>query len=225
MAGESLLAVYDDASQEEVVGCGACSHTANPGQPAVLRFEKAKRNPVGGYSFEQGTDVELSPELQALFSQGGACQGGACLPWVRVQRDPQRFRAALHAARNMGPVTSSRQFYNLIKEYMVSEDQEVFVVVLLDVHANVRGIGEISRGARDRVLTPVPDVLRLPLVDGATQFVVAHNHPSGKTTPSDADKEVTKAIKKGADAVGLLFIDHIIVGANGYYSFHDHRLV
>ena len=225
-AGEPLLAVWEDGREEEVVGCGSCTASTSAGYPAVLRFERAKRNPTGGLaSFETAHEVPLSKELQSLYSSGGACQGEACLPWVRVQRDPQRFRTALEAARKLGPINSSKAFYDFVKEHMVAEDQEVFYVLLLDVHFKIRGISEISRGARDRVLTPVPDVLRLPLVDGATAFVVAHNHPSGKVKPSEADKEVTKAIKQGADAVEILFLDHIIVGANGYYSFSDHNLV
>jgi DNA repair protein RadC len=119
----------------------------------------------------------------------------------------------------------SRKFYNFVKGHLLRQNQEVFVVILLDVHGQVLGISEISRGARDRVLVPIPDILRLPLVDGATAFVVAHNHPSGKTKPSEADKEVTKSIKEGADAIGILFMDHIIVASDGYYSFNDHGLV
>ena len=226
MAGEPLLAVWEEGQEEDVVGCGSCGAAETAvGNPAVLRVERARRNPAGGYALETAHEVPLSPALQALYSSGGACQGEACLPWVRVQRDPARFRAALAAARKLGPVTSSKDFYRLVKDHLVSQDQEVFYVLLLDVHSNVRGISEISRGARDRVLTPIPDVLRLPLVDGATAFIVAHNHPSGKTKPSEADKEVTKAIKEAADAVEILFLDHIIVGADGYYSFSDHNLV
>lgn len=225
-AGEPLLAVWDDVS-EEVIGCGACAASPTTGgHPAVLRFEKAKRNPVTGrFALETAGETELSPELQSLYSQGGSCQGSACMPWVRIQRDPQRFRTAIEAARKIGPIRDPKDFYRFVKDHMTSEDQEVFYILLLDVHMQIRGISEISRGARDRVLTPIPDVLRMPLVDGATAFIVAHNHPSGKTTPSEADKEVTKAIKKGADAVDILMLDHIIVGAHGYYSFSEHGLV
>ena len=226
-AGEPLLAVWEEGqTEEDVMGCGACAaHPTGAGHPAVLRIERASRNPAGGYALETAHEVPLSAELQSLYSSGGACQGETCLPWVRVQRDPQRFRAALEAARKIGPVTSSKVFYKLVKDHLTAQDQEVFYVLLLDVHNNIRGISEISRGARDRVLTPIPDVLRLPLVDGATGFIVAHNHPSGNPKPSAADKEVTKAIKEAADAVNVLFIDHIIVGANSYYSFSDHGLV
>lgn len=218
MAGETLLAV-GEGDECAVVGCGECG---GAGAPAAIQFERMKRGPKGFRLEPVGAPTDIPLELQALYSEGGSCKGGACLPWVRVQRDPARFRAALAAAHKMGAVTNSKQFYNLVKEYLVGEDQEVFLVLMLDVHANVRGIGEISRGARDRVLTPVPDVLRLPLVDGATSFVVAHNHPSGKTKPSPADDQVTQAIKRGADAVEILFVDHLVIGANGYYSYHDH---
>lgn len=222
MAGEPLMAVYEDGEEEEVLGCGACSsHGNEAAHPTVLRFEKAQRTSAGGYAFETMYEVPLSSELQQHYSNG-ACKGSACLPWVRLEKDPQQFRAALQAARKLGPVTKSKVFYELVQDYLVRQDQEVFVILMLDVHMNVRGFSEISRGARDRVLVPIPDVLRLPLVEGATAFVVAHNHPSGKTKPSKADDELTKAIKQGADASEILFVDHLVIGATGYYSYSDH---
>jgi RadC-like JAB domain len=220
MMSEPLLAVYDGQT-EEVFGCGECGcDKESSSSPKTLRFEKLNRNPL---SLETTKEIELSKELQALYSKGGACP--ECLPWVRIQTDPQAFKQALQNARKLGPIKSSKDFYKLVKPYLLQQHQEVFIVLLLDVHNQVLGISELSRGARDRVMVPVPDVLRLPLVDGATGFVVAHNHPSGKIKPSQADKEVTKALKQGADAVNVLFIDHIIVGADGYYSFNDHNQV
>lgn len=224
MAGEPLLAVYE-GDEIRVTGCGACSaeNLTEAPYPSALRFEKVHRSSTG-FRFEPFKDVQLPPELRSLYSAGGACRGASCLPWIRVEKDPQRFRAALQAARKLGPIKKPADFCRLMMEYLVSQDQEVFIVLLLDVHQQVLGIGDIARGARDRVLTPIPDILRLPIVDGATAFIVAHNHPSGKPTPSAADKEVTKAIKEGAEAINLLFLDHIVVGANGYYSFSAHGL-
>jgi DNA repair protein RadC len=225
MAGEPLLAVYE-GENPVVGGCGACSseNLTETVYPSALRFERLNRT-QSGFRFDAIKEIALPQELQGLYSAGGACQGASCLPWIRVEKDPQRFRAALQAARKIGPIKRPADFCKLMMRHLASQEQETFIVMLLDVHLNVLGIGDISRGARDRVLTPIPDILRLPVVDGATAFIVAHNHPSGKTTPSKADKEVTKAIKEGADAIQLLFLDHIIVGGDSHYSFNSHGLI
>ncbi len=208
------------------VACGDCGcATATPAAPAAWRFERVRKaaNGTGGYEVVPDAEQELPAGLQDLFAQG-ACKGEACLPMFRVQpTDPEKFRAALEAARKLGPIDDPKKVARLLKKYLMTEEQEVFLCVSLDVHLRVRGIGPIARGARDSVMTPVADVLRLPIIDGASAFLVVHNHPSGSPKPSKADLEVTKAIKAGAEAVNILFLDHLVIAERGYYSFDEHK--
>jgi len=97
--------------------------------------------------------------------------------------------------------------------------------VLLDTQLQVRGVGEISRGARDSVQTPIPDILRLPIVEGAKAMIVMHNHPSGKVNPSKADKALTKTLKQACDTVNIDLFDHLVVGPNEYFSFANEGLL
>jgi DNA repair protein RadC len=215
LVGEQLLAIAEDY----VACCGPCEAGTNGGPPTALHLERLTKNGEA-FSFEPLTSVNFTKEHVAAYEASPTC-----LPWVKVTRDPKRFRACYSAAQKIGAVTSSEKLYDLLKDAAIKEDQEVFYVVLLDTQLHVRGVSEIARGARDRVMAPVPDVLRLPLVEGAMAFAVAHNHPSGKPLPSEADKHLTKALKEAADTVGILMVDHIIVGAREYYSFSDHKQV
>jgi hypothetical protein len=222
--GGPVFAVGEDDGSCNLVGCGGppCEGQA-PVPPTALRFEVARPRAGGGYDLVTKHEAALPPELQALYARG-ACKGEACLPWFRVQPvDPERYRVALEAARKLGPMTNTKKVVGYLREYLLSEDQEVFVCLSLDVHGYVRGIAPIARGARDAVMTPIPDILRIPVTDGAYQFLVAHNHPSGQPKPSKADLEVTKAIKAAADVMGILFIDHLVVASRGHYSFHDQK--
>ena len=54
----------------------------------------------------------------------------------------------------------------------------------------------------------------------ASAFLVAHNHPSGNTKPSDEDKTITIKIGIAAAAIDVAFHDHIIIG-DGYHSMAD----
>lgn len=203
-----------------VIGCGSCA-AETPVTPARLRFETARKDVAGKYTMHTVGEEDLSPGLQALLA-GGSCRGDACLPWYRVEpSDPATFQKTLEAAQKDGPVKHSSHLHNITKRWFARQKQECFLLISMDVHAQVQGIGMIARGSRDRVEVPIPDVLRLPIVDGAHSFVVAHNHPSGKHSPSKADDEITKAIKHAADAVGLNFTDHLVIGARGYYSYCD----
>lgn len=63
----------------------------------------------------------------------------------------------------------------------------------------------------DRSLLPVRDVLNAVLRHDGRAFAVAHNHPSGDPTPSDADRKATADLAVGARTVGLRFLGHVIV--------------
>jgi len=59
------------------------------------------------------------------------------------------------------------------------------------------------------------DVFRAAFGAGAEEIILAHNHPSGDLEPSKADMETTKRLREGAKLVGLVFLDHLILGAPG----------
>jgi len=48
---------------------------------------------------------------------------------------------------------------------------------------------------------------------------LSHNHPSGDTTPSKADIEMTRAVAKALDAVGVQVHDHVVIGRGRHSSF------
>jgi hypothetical protein len=148
------------------------------------------------------------------------------IPWVRVTRDPERYKEALARAQKIGPVDDARKVYELVGPALMKEDQETFIVVLIDVRQNCRGVAEIHRGARSRVATSVLDVMRVVVASGAEGFIVCHNHPSGKAMPSDADRDLTKAIERAAKPFKgeTAFLDHVVIGAGEYYSFADSKL-
>jgi DNA repair protein RadC len=55
----------------------------------------------------------------------------------------------------------------------------------------------------------------------ATAFIAVHNHPSGSLSPSQADIELTRRLRKAGEVLDLPLLDHLIVSERGYYSFTD----
>lgn len=68
-------------------------------------------------------------------------------------------------------------------------------------------------------------ILKQALLDGASKIIIAHNHPSGNTKPSDADVSITKKIKESAKLMDILLLDHIIITQKTYYSFADEGML
>ena len=71
----------------------------------------------------------------------------------------------------------------------------------------------LSTGTVDHVPVYPREVIKRALMLNASALILIHNHPSGDSTPSEADLSVTKEIQKGCKYLGLTLHDHIIVGA------------
>lgn len=75
------------------------------------------------------------------------------------------------------------------------------------------GVVKVAQGGLGSAGVHPQDVIRPLLGMGASAFVIAHNHPSGDPTPSQDDVHMTRALKKTAECVGLVLLDHLIIGS------------
>lgn len=148
----------------------------------------------------------------------------SAVPWVRIERDPTRYAAVMRRGQRFGPIRNALSVYLLLGETAAKEDQEVAWVVLVDTHGTCRGVQEIARGARDHVGFELPDATRAAVVAGAKYLVLCHNHPSGSAVPSEDDGELTTAVETACFEVGLLLLDHVVLGMGEYFSFRERGL-
>ena len=58
-------------------------------------------------------------------------------------------------------------------------------------------------------------------MSNAASIIISHNHPSGDTTPSKEDINITKRIKEAGDIIGIKLLDHIIIGDKNYLSLKE----
>jgi hypothetical protein len=153
-----------------------------------------------------------------------AHDSATCVPFTRLERNNEAFLACQKLAK--GPIETDLDMFHLLSQQLGREDQEVFVVVGLDLHRNLRSYTEVARGQRDKVTINVEDVLRPIIASGPHGFVVAHNHPSGKAGPSVADEDLTEKVRAAAAVAcpSIVFLDHMVIGQNQYYSFQDKKL-
>jgi DNA repair protein RadC len=100
--------------------------------------------------------------------------------------------------------------------YLRGLPSERVVVIVCDHGGGVLRVAPLSEGGTSESLIPVTDVFKTVLSVGGTRFAVAHNHPSGSLKPSDADTQVTSQLRAAAAAVGLRFLDHVIVTETGW---------
>jgi DNA repair protein RadC len=104
------------------------------------------------------------------------------------------------------------------------QPKEEFLILFLDkrnrlIEAEVQQSGTVDH-------TPVypREVVKRALELSASSIILVHNHPSGDTTPSKADIEMTRIIAEAAKPLGITVHDHLIVGRHGYTSMKQKKL-
>jgi len=91
-------------------------------------------------------------------------------------------------------------------------DVENFIVVYLNTRKKAIGFEIVSTGTLDTILVHPREVFKSAIVMNAAGIVLAHNHPSGDPTPSEADIKVTRDLIRAGQLLKIEVVDHIILG-------------
>jgi proteasome lid subunit RPN8/RPN11 len=89
---------------------------------------------------------------------------------------------------------------------------ECFVVLILDARRHVKGHQLVSIGTMDTVLVHPREVFRTAIVASAAAIILMHNHPSGESTPSEADIRITRELIRAGQLLRIEVLDHVIAG-------------
>ncbi|MDO4461485.1 MAG: DNA repair protein RadC [Bacteroidia bacterium] len=136
-----------------------------------------------------------------------------------------RRKAKADAEYTIRTFHSANDVFRLMQPIMVDLPEEHFRVIMLNTACQLIRIEEISVGGIDATIVDLRALFRRLLLGGATRFIAVHNHPSGNSTPSRPDKELTSRIQEAAKTLSIRFDDHVIIGKNTYFSFTEEGLL
>ena len=105
-----------------------------------------------------------------------------------------------------------------------ARDVEHFVVIFLNNQNKVITTEVVASGTINSSAVYPRRIAIKVLEKEAANVILAHNHPSGETMPSNSDRAVTKKLQTGLSALDIDILDHIIIG-EGHYSFADAGLL
>ncbi len=106
----------------------------------------------------------------------------------------------------------------ILMNEMQYEKREIAKIVLLDNKNNILKIKDIAIGGNNFVNIGMKDILSEAVKINAPKIILVHNHPSGNSTPSKQDIEVTKKLELVVKLLGIKLIDHIVIGKGEYTS-------
>ena len=118
-------------------------------------------------------------------------------------------------------IATARQAANLVAPLFSDAAEEKLVVLLLDDWQRQLAIEEHDAAGPGAVDLPLRAIFKRALALNATGLVIAHNHPSGDPTPSEADIQATRRLAATAEALGIRLHDHLIFAAGAQASFRD----
>lgn len=102
---------------------------------------------------------------------------------------------------------------------------ETFVIMPLNTAKKVLGFIEISTGGITGTVIDIRLIFSAAMLTSATAIIVAHNHPSSQTKPSQADFKITEKLVAAGRLLDIQVLDHIIVTPKAYFSFGDEGLL
>ena len=107
---------------------------------------------------------------------------------------------------------------HIASHHYFDPERECFVVLFLNVRKRVKGHQLVTIGTMDTMLVHPREVFRAAIVSCASAIVLMHNHPSGDSSPSEADIKVTRDLIRAGQLLKIEVLDHVIMGNPGHSS-------
>ena len=121
--------------------------------------------------------------------------------------------------------TSTQAASDWLKLKMAGLEREEFMVMYLNQQNQLIAYETLFAGSISSTEVHPREVVKRALYFNAAAVILAHNHPSGDTTPSQADKTITQRLVKALHLVDIRVPDHLIVGGTQILSFAEHGLL
>jgi len=204
------------------------------------------------YTIDKMSDIELVATVLGLHADHEACArlagvmttegwlSGAPLTEVarevgsvgdrrlaRLEASVELGRRTLsaRAARRATTVSTPEDVVSLMSSVFTGQEREHFFAVCLDTKNRVKRIVEVSVGSLNASIVHPRELFREAISVSAASIVVCHGHPSGDSTPSGADIQLTKRLVKAGDVLGIEVLDHVVIGDQNFTSLRETGLM
>ena len=115
-------------------------------------------------------------------------------------------------------IKTAKDVYDYYSDHLSDKKKEHFYALFLDTKNRIIGEELVSVGTLNASVIHPREVFKTAIKASANSIILVHNHPSGDTTPSKEDEEVTNKIKEGGELLDIKVLDHVIVGKDDYAS-------
>jgi len=128
-----------------------------------------------------------------------------------------------HKSRVLGQnaLLSPEMTREFLQSQLTEEEREIFMVIYLDNQNRVLKHSRLFSGTLGHVEVHPREIVREAIKINAGAVILAHNHPSGSSEPSKADKQITERVIKCCQFMDIRVLDHLVIGRGEYVSFAE----
>ena len=164
----------------------------------------------------------LSRLLTASLPEFKSMPGLGEAKYAQLMACTELARRALSESMRMGDALSSpEQVRDYLRLSIGRREVETFVVIFLTAQNRLIEVEEVFKGTLTETRVYPREVLRRALRHNAAAVIVAHNHPSGVSEPSTADRVLTDTLKRALELVDIKLLDHFVVTGGHAESFAE----
>ena len=118
-------------------------------------------------------------------------------------------------------ISSPKDAYEMIKERLEDSDREQFIIACLNTKNEPTNISVVSVGTLNKAIVHPREVFKTAILSNAASIMAFHNHPSGETTPSQQDIQLTNRLYEAGELLSIKLLDHLIIGDGTFTSLKE----
>ncbi len=122
-------------------------------------------------------------------------------------------------------IKKPEQVFEVVKNFLGEVDREYLIVIVLDVKNKINSISVASVGTLNSSIVHPREVFKTAILANGASIILAHNHPSGDTSPSKDDINITTRIKECGVLMGIELLDHVILGDEKFISLKNEGII
>ena len=118
-------------------------------------------------------------------------------------------------------ISSPKDASEMIKVQLEGLDREQFIIACLNTKNEPTNITVVSVGSLNKAIVHPREVFKTAILSNAASIMAFHNHPSGETTPSQQDIQLTNRLYEAGELLGIKLLDHLIIGDGTFTSLKE----
>lgn len=119
-------------------------------------------------------------------------------------------------------ISKPEQVVELIRPNMNKESEELWALAL-NARGKLLSHKMLFRGTVDACPFYPRDIFRFIILQNASAFIIAHNHPSGCPLPSVTDLKLTKKLARLANLLEIPLLDHVIISEDSFWNYNKNK--